>query len=315
MGTPPIFLFQSVLNPASTESREINRLFGQYAFAAAILLIFVSTLVIYITIRFREKPGDLPPRQFSKNNRVELLMFVVPTLLILTFFMLTVRSIHRVMRPAAGRPEVIITGHQWWWEVYYPATGVRSANEIHLPVNKDLLIELHSADVIHDWWVPEFGNKMDVIPGINNHLWLNLKKPGTFEGACSEFCGAEHAWMRIKVFAEDEAAYKTWLDANNKTANLPEDQQAMSGMLLFQFKSCGSCHRISGTTAVAMVGPDLSHLFSRSTMLSGMMPMNEKNLHDWISDPQAVKPDAKMPDFIFSRDTVDAIVHYLTQLK
>jgi cytochrome c oxidase subunit 2 len=219
------------------------------------------------------------------------------------------------MRPATGQPEVIITGHQWWWEVYYPATGVRSANEIHLPVNKDLLIELHSADVIHDWWVPEFGNKMDVIPGKNNHLWVNIKKPGSFAGACSEFCGSEHAWMRIKVFAEDETTYRQWLAVNGKTANLPKDELAMSGMLLFQNKSCGSCHRISGTTAMAQVGPDLSHLFSRTTMLSGMMPMNEKNLYDWISDPQTVKPDAKMPNFIFSKDTVDAIVHYLTQLK
>jgi cytochrome c oxidase subunit 2 len=310
-----IFLFQSVLVPASTESAEINKLFGRYAIAAAILLVFVSFLIIYICIRYRDKPENPVPRQFSRNNRLELLMFLVPTVLILSFFILTVRTIQRVMRPAEGQPEVIITGHQWWWEVYYPATGVRAANEIHLPVNRNLLLELHSADVIHDWWVPEFGNKMDVIPGRNNHLWLNITKQGAYTGACSEFCGSEHAWMRIKVFAEEETVYQSWLKTNVRNANLPEDQQAMSGMLLFQSRSCGSCHRISGTAAVAGIGPDLSHLFSRSTMLSGMMPMNADNLHAWISDPQAVKPDAKMPNFIYSKDSVDAIVHYLTQLK
>ena len=315
MGIPHIFIFQSVLNPASTESREINTLFEQYAIAAAILLVMVSSLIIYICIRFRDKPGNPVPRQISRNNRIEILMFLIPTILILGFFILTVRTIHRVMRPAEGQPEVIITGHQWWWEVYYPATGVRAANEIHLPVNRNLLIELHSADVIHDWWVPEFGNKMDVVPGRNNHLWVNITKSGEFVGACREFCGSEHAWMRIKVFAEEESVYQFWQAENIKTANLPADEQAMTGLLLFQSRSCGSCHRISGTPSVASVGPDLSHLFSRSTMLSGMMPMNEQNLHAWISDPQLVKPDAKMPNFIFSKDSVDAIVHYLTQLK
>jgi cytochrome c oxidase subunit II len=310
-----IFLFQSVLHSASVQSKEINNLFGTFTIAAVLLLLFVSSLIIYICFRFRDKPGNPLPKQIGRNNRLELLMFLFPTVMIGIFLTLTIRTINRVMQPEHGQPDVIITGHQWWWEVYYPATGVVSANEFHLPVNRNLLIEFHSADVIHDWWVPEFGNKMDVIPGKNNYIWLNITIPGNYIGACSEFCGAEHAWMRIKVFAEDESVYSAWQDANKKTANIPADALAMNGMLMFQSRSCGSCHRISGTPSMASVGPDLSHLFSRSTMLSGMMPMNEENLQAWISDPQAVKPDAKMPNFIFSKDSVDAIVHYLTQLK
>jgi cytochrome c oxidase subunit II len=310
-----IILLQSVLHPASVQSREINRLFGQFTIAAVLLLLFVSVLIIYICIRFRERPGSPLPKQIGKNNRLELLMFLFPVVAIAILLVATLHTINRVMQPAQGRPDVVITGHQWWWEVYYPATGVTSANEFHLPVNKNLLIEFHSADVVHDWWVPEFGNKMDVVPGRNNHIWLNITKPGNYIGACSEFCGAEHAWMRIKVFAEDEQAFQSWQDANKKTANMPSDELAMKGMLMFQSRSCGSCHRISGTMSLATVGPDLSHLFSRTTMLSGMMPMNEENLQAWISDPQLVKPDAKMPDFIFNKDSVGAIVHYLTQLK
>jgi cytochrome c oxidase subunit II len=309
------FFLQSVLHSASTQSKEINKLFGTFTIAAVLLLLFVSCFIIYICIRFRDRPGNPLPMQIGRNNRIELLMFLFPTLMIGLFLTLTIRTIHKVMQPAQGRPDVIVTGHQWWWEVYYPATDVTAANEIHLPVNKNLLIEFHSADVVHDWWVPEFGNKMDVIPGRNNHVWLNITNPGNYIGACSEFCGAEHAWMRIKVFAEDETAYNTWLEANKRTANIPSDDVAMKGMLLFQSASCGSCHRISGTLAKADIGPDLSHIFSRTTMLSGMMAMTEENLHAWISDPQMVKPDSKMPNFIFSKDSVDAVVHYLTQLK
>lgn len=310
-----IFLFQSVLHSASVQSKEINKLFSIFTVAAVLLLLFVSGFIIYICIRYRDRPGSALPEQIGKNNRIELLMFLFPTIMIGIFLTLTIRTIHKVMQPAQGQPDVVITGHQWWWEVYYPATGVTGANEIHLPVNKNLLIEFHSADVVHDWWVPEFGNKMDLVPGRSNHIWLNITKPGNYVGACSEFCGAEHAWMRIKVFAEDETTYLSWLTENKKTANIPADELGMKGMLLFQSASCGSCHRITGTISNAGIGPDLSHLFSRTTMLSGMMPMSKENLHAWISDPQTVKPDAKMPDFIFSSDSVDAIVHYLTQLK
>ena len=310
-----IYFLQSVLHSSSVQSKEINKLFGTFTVAAVLLLLFVSGLIIYICIKYKYKENDPLPKQINSNNRLELLMFLFPTIMIAIFCSLTIRTIHRVMQPATGQPEVIITGHQWWWEVYYPATGVTAANEIHLPVNRNLLIEFHSADVIHDWWIPEFGNKMDVIPGRNNHIWLNITNPGNYLGACSEFCGAQHAWMRIKVFAEAEPEYQAWMNANKKPASMPGDEMAMKGMLMFQSRSCGSCHRVSGTTSAASVGPDLSHIFSRTTMLSGMMPMNEENLRTWISDPQGVKPEAKMPDFIFSRDSVNAIVHYLTQLK
>jgi cytochrome c oxidase subunit II len=310
-----LFFLQSVLHSASVQSKEINKLFAIFTIAAVLLLLFVASFIIYICVRFRDKPDNQLPKQIGRNNRLELLMFLFPTVMIGIFLTLTIHTIHKVMQPERGQPDVIITGHQWWWEVYYPATGVTAANEIHLLINKNLLIEFHSADVVHDWWVPEFGNKMDVVPGKNNHIWLNITNAGNYIGACSEFCGAEHAWMRIKVFAEAEPAYQSWLRANEKPANIPSDELAMKGMLLFQSASCGSCHRISGTFSNANIGPDLSHIFSRTTMLSGMMPMTEENLHAWISDPQSVKPDSKMPDFIFSRDSVDAIVHYLTQLK
>jgi cytochrome c oxidase subunit 2 len=310
-----IIFLQSVLHSASTQAKEINKLFSTFTIAAVLLLLFVACFIIYICVRFRDRPGNPLPRQIGKNNRIELLMFLFPTILIAILLTLTLRTISKVMQPAKGQPDVIITGHQWWWEVYYPASGVTAANEVHLPVNKNLLIEFHSADVVHDWWIPEFGNKMDLVPGVNNHIWLNITRAGNYLGACSEFCGAEHAWMRIKVFAEDEIVYQAWLNENKKEANIPADEMAMKGMLLFQSASCGSCHRISGTISRAGVGPDLSHIFSRTTMLSGMMSMNEENLHAWISDPQALKPDAKMPNFIFSPDSVDAIVHYLIQLK
>jgi cytochrome c oxidase subunit II len=210
---------------------------------------------------------------------------------------------------------VVITGHQWWWQVEYPGTEVVTANEVHLPVGRPLLMEMRSADVIHDWWVPELGNKTDLIPGSSNYLWVEIRKRGDYAGACSEFCGAQHAWMRIKVVAESQADFSRWLAANAKTAVGPVDSLAREGALLFQTKTCANCHRVSGTPAVAGVGPDLSHLGSRSELLTGLLPMSEAGLMDWIEHPQRIKPGARMPDFIFSPDSVRAIAHYLEHLK
>ncbi|HLA58306.1 MAG TPA: cytochrome c oxidase subunit II transmembrane domain-containing protein, partial [Puia sp.] len=140
-----IYFLQSVLHSASVQAKEINKLFATFTIAAVLLLLFVSCFIIYICVRFRDKPGNPLPEQIGRNNRIELLMFIFPTVLIAIFLTLTLRTIAKVMKPSTGQPDIIITGHQWWWEVYYPATGVTAANEFHLPVNRNLLIEFHSA--------------------------------------------------------------------------------------------------------------------------------------------------------------------------
>lgn len=217
--------------------------------------------------------------------------------------------------PKGKNPDVIITGHQWWWQVEYPKAHVITANEVHLPVGKPLLLEMRSADVIHDWWVPELGNKMDLIPTKRNYLSLNINKPGTYIGACSEFCGAQHAWMRIHVIAQTQTDFNNWLAANEKNAVQPQDTLAKIGARLFQTKTCANCHRIQGTAATATAGPDLTHLAERPEILTGLMTTNQANLFKWVDQPQEVKPGAHMPDFKFKKDTVNAIVHYLLQLK
>jgi cytochrome c oxidase subunit II len=313
-----LILLQSVMNPASQQANRITRLFNYFNVAAACILLLVIFLVVYICIKFRQKKeNNDEPVQTSGNKKLEVLMIGGPTLLLAFFFYQTVTTMN-VVSPAVPKdrqPDVIITGHQWWWEVDYPAANVVTANEVHLPAGKQLLMEMRSADVIHDWWVPQLGNKMDLVPGRNNYLWLNIQQPGKYIGACSEFCGAQHAWMRINVIAQNEDDFNKWLTANEKDAVQPTDEIAIKGAELIQSKSCGSCHRIVGTAATSNVGPDLTHLVSRQTLLTGLMENNEANLFKWISHPQEVKPGAHMPDFNLNKDSVNAIVHYLEELK
>ncbi len=312
------FLLQSVLNPASQQADRINRLFNYFNIAAAAMLLLVTFLVIYICIKLRGKKDDTnDPLQTSGNKKLEAVMIGGPALLLAFFFYQTVTTMNAVSLsvPKDRQPDVIITGHQWWWEVDYPAAHVVTANEVHLPVGKRLLMQMCSADVIHDWWVPELGNKMDLVPNQSNYLWLNINKPGIYTGACSEFCGAQHAWMRIKVIAQNEGDFNKWLAANTKEAIVPTDTLALKGAELFQSKTCASCHHIQGTEATSNIGPDLTHLASRDEILTGLMKNNESNLFKWVNNPQEVKPGAHMPDFNFSKDSVNAIVRYLEELK
>jgi cytochrome c oxidase subunit 2 len=282
------------------------------------MLLLVILLVVYICIRFTQKKGDTnQPVRTIHNNKLEALMIGVPVLLLAFFFYETVSTMNAVSPPvpANRQPDVIITGHQWWWEVDYPNAHVVTSNEVHLPVGRHLLMQMRSADVVHDWWVPELGNKMDLVPNQPNYLCLNINKPGKYTGACSEFCGAQHAWMRIPVIAQDENDFNKWLAQNAKAAMPPGDTLAKTGAELFQSKTCASCHRIQGTAATSTVGPDLTHIASRQTLLTGLMKNSEENLYKWISHPQEIKPGAHMPDFNMDKDSVKAIVHYLEQLK
>ena len=242
-------------------------------------------------------------------------MIGVPFILVSFFFFWSLDTMKTVMPPRGNHtPDIIVTGHQWWWEASYPGTKVVTANEIHIQAGKPFLLQLNAADVIHDWWVPAFGAKMDMIPGMDNFLWTTISKPGIYEGACSEFCGQQHAWMRIRVIAEDSVSYFEWLRKQSSSAD-SSSLNGKTGADLFDGSSCSSCHNITGTPATGRQGPDLTHFASRQTMLAGMLENNPENLTRWLTDPQFVKPGAKMPRFIFGKDSIQALVAYLEKLK
>jgi cytochrome c oxidase subunit 2 len=307
---------QSIFDTGSPQAEKIMGLTYGFIVAASAILILVVFLTIYIAIKFRAKDAIGEPRQVTGNKVLELFMVGVPLALVIGFFLWSLVTMNAVLPDRGNHPaDIIITGHQWWWQADYPGTKVSTANEIHLPVGKKLLLQLDAADVIHDWWVPALGGKMDMIPGRSNYLWVTINKAGVYDGSCSEFCGQQHAWMRIRVVAQNEIDYEAWLKRQAEIAATPTATLAEAGASLFSKASCSSCHSIRGTIAAGLQGPDLTHFASRSTMLSGMMANNSVNVYSWLTDPQKVKPGAHMPRFIFNPDSVRAITAYLSQLK
>jgi cytochrome c oxidase subunit 2 len=208
---------------------------------------------------------------------------------------------------------VDVIGHMWWWEFRYPDLSIDSANELHLPTNQPVEFHITSDDVIHSFWIPEFGWKMDAIPGHTSDMALTPHETGIFDGACAEYCGQQHAWMRIKAFVQSPADFQEWVDGQRSP---PQSSSAEArGREIFLSNTCVNCHAIEGTAANGVVGPQLTHVGSRTVLGAGVVENTPENMARFISQPQEVKPGIHMPGFNFSPDDLQALVAYLESLK
>jgi cytochrome c oxidase subunit 2 len=230
---------------------------------------------------------------------------------------LTTRALADQRRP--GALEIEVVAQQWWWSVEYqhpePAQRVRTANELHIPVGRDVAIKLLANDVIHSFWVPSLNGKLDAIPGHESTVWIRAEHPGVYRGQCAEYCGVQHAHMAIVVIAEPADDFERWIQGQRETAHQPSSEQEQRGLQLVQKSACVMCHTVRGTAAGGRMGPDLTHLASRSTIASGVLPRTAEQLDQWIRDPQAIKPGNRMPPLAFSDSDRAAIVAYLEQLR
>ena len=279
---------------------------------AIALLIFVgveATLVLAV-VRFRERGDGRSAARFSTNTRIEIAWTLVPLLTLAVIFALMLGTMQGITAAPANALTVQVIGHQWWWEFRYG--NVATANELHLPTGRPVLLEITSADVIHSFWVPALAGKRDGVPTQIQHLTITPRKEGTYRGACAEFCGMEHAWMLISVVVEPPDRFQAWLDAQSAPAVVSSSDP---GAQLFLSSTCVNCHAIRGTSAAGTVGPDLTHLASRTTIGAGVAPNDAQHLGAWIRDASSLKPGVLMPPFALSDTQVAQLVAFLGGLK
>ena len=279
------------------------------------IFLIVTALVTYSVRRFREVLGQDTPKAIYGNTKLEVGYTISFFVILATISVFAVRSMRASDPPSSGEDSLVIVAHQWWWEVRYPGTDITTANEIHIPAGKEERAALKSADVIHDFWVPELGRKMDIIPGTENHVWFAADEPGSYYGSCAEFCGMEHAWMRIQVIAQTPADFSRWELAQESVPATSSTGMAGQGAQYFQQLSCASCHSIRGSAAVARVGPDLTHVASRETLAAGVLKNTPENLGRWLHEPDLIKPGCKMPNLHLPKNQEDALVAYLETLR
>lgn len=218
------------------------------------------------------------------------------------------------------KPDILIVGHQWWWEIHYlnddPSMEVITANELHLPVGKPVNIRLETRDVMHSFWVPALHGKVDLIPGQPNYLRIEAAEPGEYHGQCAEYCGAEHARMRILAIAQTPDEYEAWLQGQRQPASEPTTDAAKAGEKIFLAGPCSMCHTVRGTQAGGTVAPDLTHIGSRQMIAANYYKNNDAYLEAWITHAQSLKPQAEMPDLThFTGEQLADLVAYLRQLQ
>jgi cytochrome c oxidase subunit II len=314
---------QSSLAPKSHQARDIASLFWWMMGGAWLGLALVVGLLFWSWKRrnrrgFGDDTEGPKPGEQASWYVVVALGIAMPIAVISTLFVISdLFVIKTTQAPAATATKmtVEVVGHQWWWEVRYPGTPAVTANEVHIPVRTPVRIVATTADVIHSFWVPQLNRKIDTIPGRRNAIELYADAPGRYRGACAEFCGLQHAHMDLYVFAQPEDAFRKWLANESRPASAPAGGAASEGARVFQDGSCSSCHAIRGTDANSDVGPDLTHVGSRTTLAAATIPNGDSSLRDWITDNQHIKPGNQMPDIRLPSSRLDALVAYLESLK
>jgi cytochrome c oxidase subunit II len=286
----------------------------------------VTGVLIAAAVRFSARPGSPEPTQMFGNRRVELAWTIAPTFLLIIAFGVTVRYIHNINSPEKGAiMNVDVVGHQWFWEFYYPpqpqfgiSSVIDTADELHLPTGVNLHFHIGSHDVIHSFWTPQLQRQIDANPGQDNAVFVKLDQPGTYDGACYEFCGDGHAWMKYRVVVETPGQFRAWVQSQVKNAAKPTTSLELLGQKVFANNTCVSCHVITypGSPAHGAVGPNLTHLASRWTIAAGAVPVTLTDLMGWIRDPNTYKPGALMPGFpLLKQHDLKALATYVLSLK
>jgi len=283
---------------------------------ALVVFVAVECGLIWILVRDRRRKSDaaLAP-QIHGNTRLEIVWTAIPVLLTLALFAMTMQTMRAVAAPAPSGTDLNlhVIGHRWWWEYDYTDLGIKTANELHIPVGATVQITLDSVDVIHSFWIPQLSGKTDAIPGQTNHMWITADRPGEFLGQCAEFCGTEHALMRIKVVVDTQADFQAWVANQQSPAASPGTEREAEGWKTVT-TVCATCHSLDPAEPKALVGPNLAHLMSRSTFAGATFDLTADNLHSWLQSTQAMKPGNDM-DLKLTPEELDSVQSYLMLLK
>ncbi|MBN1240904.1 MAG: cytochrome c oxidase subunit II [Gammaproteobacteria bacterium] len=307
---------QSALSPLGPVAREIAALWWWMFGVGVAVFVLVLTALLYAVFSHPDRRRTVDPERMILGGGIVLPVVVLSILL--PFGVIVGASVSDERAPEALT--IRVRAHQWWWDIEYddgtPAGGFTTANELYLPVGRQIELILTSADVIHSLWLPRLAGKLDLIPGRTNRLVVEADSAGILRGQCAEFCGLGHAKMALVAVAVPPEEFAAWADAQRRPAAEPEDELARRGGELFAAAGCALCHAVRGTRAWGRVGPDLTHVGGRLTIGAGLLDTTRDNLALWIAHNGALKPGNRMPDFAdLDRQQRDAIAAYLESLE
>jgi cytochrome c oxidase subunit 2 len=336
----PLRPIANMFDPLSKPAHMIHESSIMALLVCAIIFVIVTGMLVWVVFKYRSK-GEVDdrkePPQIYGSSQIELAWTVIPILITVVLILVTTRTIGEIQdHPIAKNAEHIrVIGHQWWWEIHYQTKLVDKdgnavldkdgkeqftsdfviANEVHVPLNRETSIILESADVLHSFWVAQLNGKTDLIPGIKNTTWIEPHATGVFYGNCAEYCGTQHANMQIKVIVQTEEDFQKWKVEQKTPPPEPTTASAIAGKQVFYQNSCVNCHKVDGTVAEGVFGPDLTHFATRMTLGAGVAKNDTENLRIWMHDPSKLKPGALMPNMQLTEQQVNDVVAYLETLK
>jgi cytochrome c oxidase subunit II len=304
---------QSALDTAGRDAAHIADLFNVMTAGALIVWVAVVAIAVY-AIRVGESHSPRAANVLIIGGGV-----VAPIIVLGALIVYGMPLVPTVLTPGTdGGFTIHVTAKQWWWRIQYrtPDGSIETANELRLPVGARVELELASPDVIHSFWVPSLAGKMDMIPGRVTRLALEPTRTGTFRGACAEYCGASHALMAFAVVVMEPQPFRAWLESQRRPAQSPTDTLAVRGEAAFSANGCTACHTIRGTAAAGVIGPDLTHVGSRSRIAAETLPNDQQAVVRWISQTDQIKPGVHMPAFrTLGSDDLTALAAYLGGLR
>lgn len=323
----------SALNPQGPVADTQLSLIKLSIYIMLLVIAVVTFIFIYVIIRFRQRPGDdRIPEQVEGSAVLETIWTAIPIVLLIILAVPTVMTTFSLAEPATdvetsaeaaedeeaveaseeGPLRVKVTAYQFWWQFEYPDHGIVTAQDLYIPTGEKVYFELTAEDVIHSFWVPALGGKMDTNPGLVNEMFLEADKPGVYQGKCAELCGSSHALMDFKVVALEPEAFDQWLASMSEyDGEKAETETAEQGREVFA-DNCISCHAVDGETP--SLGPNLAGIADRET-IAGYLPNDAQTMEDWIRHTDELKEGVNMPSFPdLSGEDMDALIEYLQGL-
>ncbi|MCW8193873.1 cytochrome c oxidase subunit II [Proteobacteria bacterium 005FR1] len=305
---------QSTLSPAGTGAARILTLFWWMAGFAFVIWLIVFGIAVY---------ASRPKRSSHSANASRWLIIgggaIFPTVVLTLLLVFGFRLMADLRTTEGADLRIAVTGERWWWRVRYLGQKDQStelANEIRLPLGKRIEFILDSPDVIHSFWIPSLGGKVDMIPGRINKLVLEPTRVGVFRGVCAEYCGTSHALMNFKVVVMQAEDFEDWLATQAEPAAAPRSALARQGKKGFFANGCSACHTIRGTSADGEIGPDLTHVGSRLSLGADILPTTPEAFRRWIAHTEEIKPGVKMPSFgMLPDEQLQAMAAYLSGLQ
>lgn len=310
---------------------------GNLSWAMTILFVVTTIIMgILLAIAFYRRRGNLAEHEpidaeggqmWIAIGGILIPLIVLTVLFVVGLGMMSDFPIHGMPGMPSSKqmvrsmkPDILIVGHQWWWEIHYlnddPSKTFITANELHLPLRQPVNIEVKTADVMHSFWIPALNGKVDLIPGQPNFIRIVASQAGVFTGQCAEYCGDQHANMRMTAVVQDRDAYDAWVANQLKPGAQPTTPEAIAGEKVFDSSACVMCHTIRGTLAGGRTAPDLTHIGSRKMIASEIYPNTNAYLEAWVTNAQSLKRDCLMPDLPdFTGEQINDLVAYLRQLQ